>query len=144
MKEIEHIGLAVSNLSHSQKIFSKLLNRKPFKKEKVESEGVTTLFYQLGNSKIELLESSNRNSVIQRFIEKRGEGIHHLAIAVENIEQEMTRLRKEGFLLLSEKPIRGADNKLICFLHPKSTGGILVELCQEITNKKKVLRKKEK
>jgi methylmalonyl-CoA/ethylmalonyl-CoA epimerase len=132
MLKIEHIGIAVKNMEQSNALFSALFNTTPYKLEKVESEGVSTSFFQIGESKIELLEATNETSPIARFIEKKGEGIHHIAFEVKNIREEMQRLQKEGFTLLSEEPKRGADNKLICFLHPKGTNGVLVELCQEI------------
>jgi methylmalonyl-CoA/ethylmalonyl-CoA epimerase len=132
MKKIEHIGIAVSDLSQSNDLFSRLFGSAPYKTELVESEGVSTSFFQLGESKIELLEATNPNSAIAKFIEKRGEGIHHIAFEVDDIRTEMRRLQAEGFTLLNEEPKRGADNKLVCFLHPKSSNGVLVELCQEI------------
>lgn len=132
MKKIEHIGIAVSDLSKSNDLFSRLFGSAPYKTEIVESEGVSTSFFQMGESKIELLEATNPDSPIAKFIDKRGEGIHHIAFEVEDIRTEMRRLQAEGFTLLSEEPKRGADNKLVCFLHPKSSNGVLVELCQEI------------
>ena len=131
MRKIEHIGIAVKDLSASNELFSRLFGRTAYKEESVESEQVTTSFFQMGETKIELLEGAT-DSAIARFIEKRGEGIHHIAFDVEDIYAEMQRLQGEGFELINEKPKRGADNKLICFLHPKSANGILVELCQEI------------
>ncbi len=131
MKKIEHLGIAVSNLEEANNTFKKLLGKSHYKVESVEREGVSTSFFELGESKIELLEASNENSAIHKFIEKRGGGIHHVAIAVDDIRAEMARLNEEGFVLLSEEPLSGADNKLICFLHPKSTHGVLVELCQD-------------
>ena len=133
MKKIEHIGIAVSNLSKSNEVFKKLLGSQSYKHETVESEGVTTSFFQIGDAKIELLEATNAESPIAKYIEKRREGIHHLAFAVEDIEAEMKRLESEGFELLNNTPKRGADNKLVCFLHPKTTNGVLVEICQDIT-----------
>lgn len=133
MKKIEHIGIAVKDLKAADEVFSRLLNKSCYKVEKVEREGVSTSFYQIGESKIELLEATDPSSAIAKYIDKRGEGMHHIAIDVENIEEEMERLKKEGFVLINESPQKGADNKLICFLHPKSTNGVLVELCQEIT-----------
>lgn len=130
--KIEHLGIAVKSLADSDSLFEKLLGNRSYKKEEVEREGVITSFYQIGESKIELLESTKSDSAISKFIEKRGEGIHHLAFGVENIEAEVERLKKEGFKFVSEEPKKGADNKLVVFLHPKSTGGVLVELCQEI------------
>ena len=132
MVKIEHIGIAVSNLEASNKLFASLLGTDCYKTEEVESEGVTTSFFKVGESKIELLEATNPESPISKFITKKGEGVHHIAYAVENIKAEMKRLKSEGFVLLSEEPKRGADNKLVCFLHPKSTNGVLIELCQEI------------
>lgn len=131
MNKIEHLGIAVKNLEQSQRLFELLLGRSPYKLEEVESEKVNTLFYQLGESKIELLQSTDPDGTISKFIDKRGEGFHHVAIAVDDIRAEMHRLREAGFELLHTEPKAGADNKLICFLHPRSTGGILVELCQE-------------
>ena len=132
MKKIEHLGIAVKNLQQSNELFSKLLGTTPYKSEAVESEGVTTSFFQMGESKIELLEATRPDSPIAKFIEKKGEGIHHIAFDVEDIRAEMKRLVAEGFTLLNEEPKKGADNKLVCFLHPKSSNGVLVELCQEI------------
>lgn len=130
--KIEHIGIAVKNLEAANKTYAALLGEKPYKFEAVESEGVTTSFFKCGESKIELLGATTDDSPIAKFIAKRGEGIHHIAFAVENIEHEMNRLQKEGFVLLNEQPKKGADNKLVAFLHPKSSHGVLVELCQEI------------
>lgn len=132
MQHVEHIGIAVKSLSESNSLFSKLLGVQPYKQEGVESEGVLTSFFQTGQTKIELLEATNPDSPIAKFIEKKGEGIHHIAFEVEDIESEMTRLKSEGFILLNEVPKKGADNKLVCFLHPKSTNSVLVELCQTI------------
>ncbi|MCC6837581.1 MAG: methylmalonyl-CoA epimerase [Bacteroidia bacterium] len=132
MLKIEHLGIAVKNIEQSNELFSKLFNKAPYKLEKVESEGVSTSFFMIGESKIELLEATNPDSAIAKFIEKKGEGIHHIAFEVQDIYAEMERLKKEGFTLLSEQPKKGADNKLICFLHPKSSNGVLIELCQEI------------
>jgi methylmalonyl-CoA/ethylmalonyl-CoA epimerase len=132
MNKIEHIGIAVKSLQQSNELFSKLLGTTPYKSEAVESEGVTTSFFQTGESKIELLEATNPDSPIAKFIEKKGEGIHHIAFDVSDIRAEMRRLTAEGFILLNEEPKKGADNKLVCFLHPKSSNGVLVELCQEI------------
>lgn len=130
--KIEHIGVAVKSLASADKLFSDLLQSKPYKVEEVESEQVSTSFYQLGDTKLELLEATGPDSAIGKYIEKRGEGIHHIAFEVENIEEEMARLRKEGYRVLNEKPKRGADNKLVCFVHPKDCHGVLVELCQTI------------
>jgi methylmalonyl-CoA/ethylmalonyl-CoA epimerase len=132
MLKIEHIGIAVKELSTAIPLFEKLLNSSCYKTEKVESEQVNTAFFQKGATKIELLESSNSEGVIAKFIDKKGEGIHHIAFEVADIEAEMTRLKAEGFTLLNEKPHVGADNKLVCFLHPKGTNGVLIELCQSI------------
>ncbi|KPH11089.1 methylmalonyl-CoA epimerase [Chryseobacterium sp. ERMR1:04] len=129
--KLEHIGIAVKSLGVSDELFTKLLGKESYKKESVEREGVVTSFYETGESKIELLEASNPESPISKFIDKKGEGIHHLAFGVENIIEEIKRLKKEGFQFISEEPKEGADNKLVVFLHPKSTNGVLVELCQE-------------
>lgn len=130
--KLEHIGIAVKDLSESNALFERLLGVGPYKKETVESEAVTTSFFRAGESKIELLEATSDTSAIASFIQKRGEGIHHLAFEVADIEAEMERLRGEGFVLLNERPKRGADNKWVCFVHPKSANGVLVELCQSI------------
>ncbi len=130
MRKIEHIGIAVSDIAKAGKLYEKLLNTLIYKTEDVESEGVRTAFLQSGPNKIELLEASSPDSPIHKYIEKRGEGIHHIAFDVEDIEAEMDRLKKEGFILLSDKPVPGADNKLVCFVHPKSANGVLIELCQ--------------
>lgn len=132
MKKVEHIGIAVKNLESANKLFSKLFGTDSYKSEKIEREGVTTSFFQIGDTKIELLEATNSESPITKFIEKKGEGIHHIAYEVEDIKTEMARLEKLGFTLINKVPQQGADNKLICFLHPKSTNGVLIELCQEI------------
>ena len=132
MKKIEHIGIAVKNLKVSNKIYEKLLGVASYKEEEVATEGVKTSFFQVGPNKIELLEATNEDSPVAKFIEKRGEGIHHIAFDVEDILEEMERLKQEGFVLLNEKPKKGADNKWVAFLHPKETNGVLVELCQEI------------
>ncbi|MEQ8324927.1 MAG: methylmalonyl-CoA epimerase [Vicingaceae bacterium] len=131
MKKVEHLGIAVKDLEAANQTFKKLLGRAHYKVEEVEREGVSTSFFTLGDSKIELLEASNKSSAIAKFIEKKGGGVHHLAIAVDDIHAEMARLKEEGFTLLSDEPMDGADNKLICFLHPKSTLGVLIELCQD-------------
>lgn len=133
MKKIEHLGIAVKDLEAASKIYQTLLNTAPYKKEKVESEGVTTLFFKTGESKIELLAATNSESPIAKFIAKRGEGIHHIAFAVDDIEAEIKRLQNEDFQLLNPVPKQGADNKLIAFLHPKSSHGVLVELCQDVS-----------
>ena len=131
MKKVEHIGMAVKSLKISVPIFESLLNTDCYKTEFVESENVNTAFFKKGETKIELLESTIPDGVIAKFIEKKGEGIHHIAFEVEDIYAEMNRLKGEGFQLLSEAPKHGADNKLVCFLHPKSTNGILIELCMK-------------
>lgn len=129
--KLEHIGIAIKSLGVSDELFAKLLGKESYKKESVEREGVVTSFYAAGESKIELLEASKEESPISKFIDKKGEGIHHLAFGVENILEEIERLKKEGFIFISEEPKEGADNKLVVFLHPKSTNGVLIELCQE-------------
>ena len=131
MKKVEHIGIAVKDFSISIPLFEKLLNTNCYKTETVATENVNTAFFRQGETKIELLESQTADGVIAKFIEKKGEGIHHIAFDVDDIESEMKRLQDEGFVLLNEKPKMGADNKLVCFLHPKGTNGVLVELCQE-------------
>ena len=135
MRKIEHIGIAVKNLEVSNKLFEKLFGNPPYKEEEVASEGVKTSFFMNGPNKIELLEATNENSPISKFLEKKGEGIHHIAFDVEDIESEIVRLQNEGFVLINDKPKKGADNKLVVFLHPKSTNGVLIELCQEIKEK---------
>lgn len=132
MNKIEHIGIAVRNLDESISLYEKLLNTPCYKTETVASEHVDTAFFLNGPNKIELLASTEPNGIIAKFIEKKGEGIHHIAFDVEDIHAEMERLRSEGFTLLNEQPKKGADNKLICFVHPKNTNGVLIELCQEI------------
>tara|TARA_R110000868_G_scaffold378058_2_gene643458 strand:+ start:1262 stop:1672 length:411 start_codon:yes stop_codon:yes gene_type:complete len=132
MKKIEHIGIAVKNLKTSNALFSKLFGEPAYKIEAVESEGVNTSFFKVGTNKIELLEATTADSPISKFIEKKGEGIHHIAFEVDDIEAEVKRLTLEGFIVLNEKPKKGADNKLVVFLHPKTTNGVLIELCQEI------------
>ena len=131
MKKIEHIGIAVSDLEKANAVFAKILGKEHYKIEEVEVEGVKTSFFRVGESKIELLEAKNTNSPISKFIEKRGEGLHHIAFYVDDIKKEMKRLKDNGFELIKEHYSKGADNKLICFLHPKSTNGVLIELCQE-------------
>jgi methylmalonyl-CoA/ethylmalonyl-CoA epimerase len=131
MNKIEHIAIAVNSLKQSIPLYEKLLGVPCYKKEEVASEKVNTAFFQTGESKIELLESTDENSVISRFIAKKGEGMHHIAFAVENIQDEINRLKKEGFEFINETPKLGADKKLICFLHPKNTNGVLIELCQD-------------
>ena len=132
MIRIDHIGIAVRELGTSNELFHKLLGEAHYKIEAVESEHVSTSFFKIGESKIELLEASDPESPIAKFIEKRGEGIHHIAFDVEDIVAEIERLKNEGFLILNEIPKKGADNKLVAFLHPKGTNGVLIELCQEI------------
>jgi len=131
MNKIEHIGIAVKDLEASNKLFSVLLNTSPYKNEAVESEGVMTSFFKMGESKIELLAATNVDSPIAKFIDKKGEGIHHIAFDVDDIDQEIKRLESEGFELINKISKPGADNKIIAFLHPKTTGGVLVELCME-------------
>ena len=132
MLKIEHIGIAVRDLEKSNELFAKLLGKQHYKTELVESENVNTSFFELGESKIELLHATSPESAIAKYLDKKGEGIHHLAFGVEDIEAEVERLKAEGFQPISEKPKRGADNKLVFFFHPKTANGILIELCQEI------------
>ena len=132
MRKIEHIGIAVHDLENSNELFSKLFGEAAYKTEEVASEGVKTSFFMCGPNKIELLEATNENSPIAKFLEKKGEGIHHIAFDVEDIYAEIERLKVEGFTVLNETPKKGADNKLVAFLHPKTTNGVLIELCQEI------------
>jgi methylmalonyl-CoA/ethylmalonyl-CoA epimerase len=132
VNKIEHIGIAVKNMSDANVLFEKLLGVSSYKQEEVESEGVLTSFFQTGTNKIELLMATNPESPIAKFLEKKGEGIHHIAFDVEDIHAEIARLKNEGFVLINEVPKKGADNKLVVFLHPKNTNGVLVELCQEI------------
>jgi len=134
MKHIDHIGIAVKKLEDSIAVFEKLLNTACYKKEFVVSEQVTTAFLKTGETKIELLQDEKADGVINRFITKKGEGIHHIAFEVENIQEEIARLKQAGYIFLNEEPKKGADNKLICFLHPKSTNNILIELCQNISS----------
>jgi len=131
MNKIEHLGIAVKDIETSNAMYSLLFNTKPYKQETVESEGVMTSFFKMGESKIELLSATNPDSPIAKFIEKRGEGIHHIAFEVDDIDAEISRLQSEGFELINKSPKPGADNKMIAFLHPRSTGGMLVELCME-------------
>jgi methylmalonyl-CoA/ethylmalonyl-CoA epimerase len=131
MHNIEHLGIAVENLEEANLLFSKLLGNKHYKIEEVEGEKVATSFFRIGETKVELLEATAESSVIHKFIQKRGKGIHHIAFGVDDIYEEMKRLEEEGFELLNEIPKKGADNKLVCFLHPKTTGGVLVEICQD-------------
>ncbi len=132
MDKIEHIGIAVKDLEDSNTLFKKLFNQEHYKIEEVASEGVKTSFFQVGPNKIELLQATNASSPIAKFIAKKGEGIHHIAFAVKDIYKEIKRLKSEGFIVLNETPKKGADNKLVAFLHPKSSNGVLIELCQEI------------
>lgn len=132
MLRVEHIGIAVNSLSVSVPLFEKLLNTNCYKQEEVSSEQVMTAFFQQGETKIELLEATGADSAIARFLDKKGEGMHHIAFEVADIYAEMKRLQEEGFVLLQETPKKGADNKLICFLHPKHSNGVLIEICQEI------------
>ncbi|HKC35607.1 MAG TPA: methylmalonyl-CoA epimerase [Chitinophagaceae bacterium] len=132
MLKVEHIGIAVKTLADSVPLFEKLLKSQCYKTETVEIEKVNTAFLKTGGTKIELLESTDEIGAISKFIDKKGEGLHHIAFEVENIELEMERLKNEGFILLNERPKKGADNKLVCFLHPGSTNGVLIELCEEI------------
>ena len=132
MKKIEHIGIAVKDIEASNAIFTKIFGKNAYKLEKVESEGVTTSFFEIGENKVELVAATREDSPIFNYLEKWGEGTHHIAFAVEDIEKEMKRLKKAGIRLLNEFPKEGADNKMICFLHPKDTNGVLIELCQEI------------
>ena len=130
---LEHIGVAIKDAKKSQELFNRLLGKSTYKEETVPTEQVTTYFYDLGSAKLELLVSDDEISAIERFINKRGEGIHHLAFEVDHLETEINRLKAEGFEFINEIPKKGADNKLICFLHPKTTNGVLVELCQSMT-----------
>lgn len=132
MKKVEHIGIAVNNIAEASKVYEKLLNTGVYKTEEVASEHVLTAFLQSGPNKIELLEATSDDSAIASFLARKGEGVHHIAFDVDDIEAEMTRLREEGFVLLNDKPKRGADNKLVCFVHPKSANGVLIELCQPL------------
>ena len=136
MNKVEHIGIAVKSLAVSIPLFTKIFNTTCYKTEEVESEKVSTAFFRNGETKVELLESLEPSGVIARFIEKKGEGMHHIAFEVENIEEEMVRLRELGFTFIYETAKRGADNKLVCFLHPKETNGVLIEICQEINETK--------
>ncbi len=134
MKKIEHIGIAVKDLDAAEDIYTKLLGASPYKREEVASEKVTTSFLRVGPNKLELLQSDDPDSAISKFIERKGEGIHHIAFDVHDIKAEMKRLSDEGFKVLNEEPFKGADNKLVCFIHPKSANGVLIELCQERTD----------
>jgi len=132
MNKIEHIGIAVKDLKKANELYAQLFGEAHYKVEEVASEGVNTSFFKVGENKIELLEATNNDSAIAKFIEKKGEGIHHIAFDVDDIEAEIKRLKSEGFKIINETPKKGADNKLVAFLHPKSTNGVLIELCQEI------------
>ena len=132
IEKIEHIGIAVKNLDEANKIYEQLLGSPPYKMETVVSEGVNTSFFKSGESKVELLEATKDESAIAKFIAKKGEGIHHIAFAVKDIYKEIKRLKEDGYSIINESPKKGADNKLICFVHPKNTKGVLIELCQEI------------
>jgi len=132
MEKLEHIGIAVKNIDLANKLFAKLLGRQHYKIEEVESEGVRTSFFEISGVKIELLEATREDSPIAKFIEKRGEGIHHLAFEVNNINESVKAYEEKGFELISKEPKKGADNKMICFLHPKSSGSVLIELCSEV------------
>ena len=131
MKKVEHIGIAVRDLNSANELFHKLFGEKHYKIEKVDTEAVNTSFFKVGDTKIELLESTDPNGVISKFLEKRGEGVHHVAFEVDDIRAEVERMKAEGFEVINEEPHEGADNKLVCFLHPKSASGVLIELCQE-------------
>lgn len=131
MRKIEHLGIAVKDINAANEVFAKLLGKKSYKQETVESEAVTTSFFEIGESKIELLQANSETSAIHKYLEKNREGIHHIAFDVEDIYAEMERLKNEGFVFINENPKEGADNKLVVFIHPKSANGILVELCQE-------------
>lgn len=134
MRKIEHLGIAVENIEEANQLFARLLGKEHYKIEEVEGEKVSTSFFKIGDTKIELLEATAETSPIAKFIQKRGKGVHHVAFGVDDIYAEMERLESEGFELLNEEPKLGADNKLVCFLHPKTTGGVLVEICQERKN----------
>ena len=132
IEKIEHIGIAVKNLDDANKIYEQLLGTPPYKMEKVDSEGVNTSFFKTGESKVELLQATKDENSISKFITKKGEGIHHIAFAVKDIHKEIKKLKKDGYTIINESPKKGADNKLVCFVHPKNTKGVLIELCQEI------------
>ncbi len=132
MRKIEHLGIAVKDITAANEVFSKLLGKASYKQETVESEAVTTSFFEIGNSKIELLQATNETSAIHKYLDKNREGIHHIAFDVEDIYAEIDRLKNEGFIFITDVPKKGADNKLVVFIHPKSANGLLVELCQEI------------
>ena len=139
MKKIEHIGIAVKDLEAANELYAKLLQTESYKSEKVKSEGVETSFFKTGDSKIELLAATSEDSAIAKFLTKRGEGIHHIAFEVDDIKAEMKRLKEEGFELISKRAKKGADNKLVAFLHPKSANGVLVELCEEIKDEEETV-----
>ena len=132
IKKIEHIGIAVEDLGKSERLFEKLLGKKPYKKENVQTEGVTTSFFKIADQKLELLSATKKESLIKKFIDKRKEGLHHIALHVDSIKKEVERLESVGFEFISKDPKKGADNKMIVFIHPKTTNGVLVELCEEI------------
>ena len=132
IEKIEHIGIAVKNLDEANKIYEQLLGTPPYKMETVDNEGVNTSFFKTGESKVELLQATKDESAIAKFIAKKGEGIHHIAFAVKDIHKEIKRLKEDGYTIINESPKKGADNKLVCFVHPKNTKGVLIELCQEI------------
>tara|TARA_B100000575_G_C22862763_1_gene504023 strand:+ start:168 stop:572 length:405 start_codon:yes stop_codon:yes gene_type:complete len=132
IEKIEHIGIAVKNLDEANKIYEQLLGTPPYKMETVDNEGVNTSFFKTGESKVELLQATKDESAIGKFIAKKGEGIHHIAFAVKDIHKEIKRLKEDGYTIINEIPKKGADNKLVCFVHPKNTKGVLIELCQEI------------
>ena len=134
IEKIEHIGIAVKNLDEANKIYEQLLGTPPYKMETVDSEGVNTSFFKTCESKVELLQATEEESAITKFIAKKGEGIHHIAFAVKDIYKEIKRLKEEGYTIINESPKKGADNKLVCFVHPKNTKGVLIELCQEIVS----------
>ena len=134
IEKIEHIGIAVKNLEEANKIYEQLLGTPPYKMETVDSEGVNTSFFKTGESKVELLQATKEESAIAKFIAKKGEGVHHIAFAVKDIYKEIKRLKEEGYTVINESPKKGADNKLVCFVHPKNTKGVLIELCQEIVS----------
>ena len=134
IEKIEHIGIAVKNLDEANKIYEQLLGTPPYKMETVDSEGVNTSFFKTGESKVELLQATKDESAIAKFIAKKGEGIHHIAFAVKDIHKEIKRLKEDGYTIINESPKKGADNKLVCFVHPKNTKGVLIELCQEIVS----------
>ncbi len=132
MKKIEHIGIAVSDLNKANELYAKILGVNPYKTENVETENVITSFFKCGETKIELLQSTSKDSAISKFIQNRGEGLHHIAFQVEDIKTEIVRLKNLGFKIINDAPKKGADNKLICFIHPKNANHVLIELCQEI------------